>query len=260
MFTWLFGRKAAPVVVGATGGSGTRALHAVLSAGGVHMGANLNHAGDAMDFEPFLDAHVNAVLRRTRSLDYVPAQLPAGERAAMLAELAGAIAAYRAGVPAGARWGWKNPRSMYVLPLIHAICPGLRFVHVLRDGRDMALSDNQNQRNKHFAALFGREAEAADAAESIRLWQRANRDVARWGERVLGERYVRVRLEDLCADPAGEVAALFDRLGLDRRLAGAAAGHLAAPASLGRWRDLPADALAGLQAAGGEGLARFGYA
>ena len=31
----------------------------------------------------------------------------------------------------------------------HAISPALRFLHVVRDGRDMALSENQNQLRKH---------------------------------------------------------------------------------------------------------------
>jgi hypothetical protein len=43
----------APVVIGATGGSGTRVIHGILETAGLFMGhdQNLNHAGDAMDIE-----------------------------------------------------------------------------------------------------------------------------------------------------------------------------------------------------------------
>ena len=41
-------------------------------------------------------------------------------------------------------WGWKEPRSIYLLSFLHRHLPALRFLHVVRDGRDMALSKNQN--------------------------------------------------------------------------------------------------------------------
>ena len=90
---------------------------------------------------------------------------------------------------------------MYVLPLIHARFPKMSFVHVLRDGRDMAVSDNRNQLRKHYAALFGEPSSELDHQAALRLWSATNVMVARWGERVLGERYLQVRFEDLCQRP-----------------------------------------------------------
>lgn len=248
-----------PIVVGATGGSGTRAVHGVLTAAGVYMGANLNGAGDAMDFEPLLDDAINTVIGVARSLDYEPSALPVALRRPLLERLEGTIAAYRAAAPAATlRWGWKNPRSMYILPLIAALHPDLTFIHVIRDGRDMALSDNQNQLNKHFAALFGRAPAEPQFADSIRLWARANRDVAGWGRRRLGQRYIQVRMEDLCRQPMATLHDLFDRSGLAGDLAGVAA-TIHPPSSLGRWRDLPRPRVAEMAQAGADGLAAFGY-
>ena len=45
--------------------------------------------------------------------------------------------AARAGKP---RWGEKTPRYVLKMPLIQAALPEARFVHVIRDGRDVALS------------------------------------------------------------------------------------------------------------------------
>jgi hypothetical protein len=248
-----------PIVIGATGGSGTRVVHAALADAGVYLGANLNHAGDAMEFEPLLDDAINEIIGRTRALDYEPSALPLDTRRLLLARLGRTIDAYRCGIPAGAaRWGWKNPRSMYILPLIAALHPDLTFIHVIRDGRDMALSDNQNQLNKHFVALFGRAADEPPFVDSIRQWARANRDVAGWGARRLGRRYVRVRLEDLCLQPMATLHELFGRIGLAGDLA-TIARQIRPPASLGRWRELPGQRAAEMAQAGADGLRAFGY-
>lgn len=46
------------------------------------------------------------------------------------------------------RWGWKSPRSLYYLPLFHHMLGGnFKIIHVVRDGRDVALGDNQAQFN-----------------------------------------------------------------------------------------------------------------
>ena len=64
----------------------------------------------------------------------------------------------------GRPWGWKEPRSVYLLPFLAAELPGLRFLHVVRDGRDMAFSENQVQLRKHGDAVLGRERRAGGAA------------------------------------------------------------------------------------------------
>ncbi|HZT20858.1 MAG TPA: sulfotransferase [Dongiaceae bacterium] len=252
----------APVVIGGTGGSGTRALQRALAAAGVFMGARVNESGDAMDFEPFLDEAINPILSHTGSLDYRLADLPPGLAGRLRPAFGRALAAYVRERPWRGAWGWKNPRSMYILPVILDRCPGLRFVHLVRDGRDMALSSNQNQPRKHYAALFGRAYPEGRPEASIELWARTNLEAAAWCRRRLGGRYRLIRFEDLCADPAGTLAGLLLWLGAGRAgasgVARATAG-IAAPASMGRWRSLDPARLAGLEAAGAEALARFGY-
>lgn len=253
-----------PLLIGATGGSGTRALHGALKAAGFFVGERLNHAGDAMDFEPFLDANINPVLRETRSLDYSLDDLSDGVRSAAVSEFRAALAHYTRERPRNVpHWGWKNPRSMYVLPIVADSCPGLRFLHLVRDGRDMALSDNQNQPNKHYDALFGETYTGASPENAIRLWAAANLQVANWGERELGRRYARIRFEDLCAEPRTVLADALIASGLETELAGqvgsAAEEVIRMPASVGRWNELSIGEKNGLTEIGSEALARFGY-
>lgn len=250
---------APPIVVGGTGGSGTRVVQTILTRAGVFMGLRLNFAGDAMDFEPFLDETINLVLVETRSLDYCLADLPQTLRAEAMRGFARAAERFRRDRPIGMPWGWKNGRSMYLLPLIHARFPGMRFVHVLRDGRDMGFSENQNQLRKHYRSLFGEPADEASAEAAMRLWAEANLAVARWGERTLGNRYSRIRFEDLCAQPAESSAALAEGLGLPITLGDLLASSVVPPSTIGRWRQAAAGAPLALPPAAEEAIAVFGY-
>ncbi|MBN8532356.1 MAG: sulfotransferase [Alphaproteobacteria bacterium] len=251
--------SSSPFVIGGTGGSGTRVVHAVLGQCGVFMGRNLNEAGDAMDFEPFLDEAINPLLSRTRSLNYNLADLGPGPWDEAVEKIQAIIRRYRAEAPRGAKgWGWKNPRSMYVLPLIHQVFPDFRFIHLVRDGKDMAFSGNQNQPIKHFTAYFDESYDHFSPAHAIRLWARANGDVADWGEKTLKERYLRLRFEDLCLKPTDTIQQLIAWA----ELAGDAENLTSLvdiPSSLGRWKNEDSQVVASLHEAAQPALARFGY-
>ena len=255
----------APVVIGATGGSGTRAFHSVLQGLGLFMGVRLNGAGDAMDFEPFLDQWINPLIGMDNRLDYTLSKAGFWRRWCIRRDFDKAYRAFTADRPAHAPWGWKNPRSMYVLPVIADRVPDFRFLHVVRDGRDMALSDNQNQRRKHFQALFGPQTNDRDSpAASATLWSMANLQAADWGESVLQERYLRIRLEDICAEPERHVAAIARWLGLPdtpgfTEKVTVAAQTIQAPSSLGRWRQAEEKDRQMIEDAAREALGRFGY-
>jgi sulfotransferase family protein len=254
----------APLLIGATGGSGTRALHSALGQAGFFVGNRLNHAGDAMDFEPYLDEIINPILRETRSLDYVLDQLSNGTRAAAERGFKVAFKTYTADLTRKAgHWGWKNPRSMYILPIIAAACPGMSFLHLVRDGRDMALSDNQNQPNKHYEALFGEAYEGAAPESAIRLWAAANSQVADWGERELGNRYMRIRFEDLCAAPGAVMSDALIKSGMEpapaSRVGAGADAVIRTPSSIGRWHGISGEDARALTEKAADALVRFGY-
>ena len=263
----LYRNRAAPIIVGATGGSGTRVFHAILQQAGLFMGTRLNHAGDAMDLEPFLDRQINPLLMAAGRIGFDPAQLPSGLRRTALNDLADGLKTYSQDRPNTGLWGWKNPRSMYVLPLIHQFFPTLKFIHVVRDGRDMAFSDNQNQRNKHFQALFGHEPimtnnaddEYWGAVASARLWATANAQIADWGEHHLGNHYYRIRLEDLCDKPTMAIEKLLSWMELPVTAAPSLAALVQPPESLGRWCEHPASWVAAVTAPASHSLERFGY-
>jgi GT2 family glycosyltransferase len=229
-----------PGVIGATGGSGTRVLAAIAHRGGMFVGSDLNRSLDALDFAAFFDRWVGRELAPEAS-----------------AELRALVARQHAEAE-GRPWGWKEPRSVYVLPFLAAQLPGLRFLHVVRDGRDMALSSNQVQLRKHGDSVLGA-SEEPEALRSIALWREVNLRAADFGERELGDHYLRIRFEDLCAEPAASVALVLRFFGLDGDAERIAADEVQTPPTLGRWREADPDLRAALNERAADALRRFGY-
>ena len=229
-----------PGVIGATGGSGTRVLAAIVQRGGMFVGSDLNRSLDALDFAAFFDRWAGREL--------------APEAAAELR----ALVARQHAEADGRHWGWKEPRSVYLLPFLAAELPGLRFLHVVRDGRDMALSENQVQLRKHGDAVLGASNEPEEL-RSIGLWREINLRAADFGERELGDRYLRIRFEDLCAQPAATVAEVLRFFGLDGDAERIAAEEVRVPATLGRWREADPELRAALSERAADALERFGY-
>ena len=242
-----------PNVIGATGGSGTRVVARILRTSGVYTGEKLNPYEDAVELGLYSDRWIDR---------YVAAggDVSAEQRAEMEADLRSVLADHFATAPPDATaWGWKEPRSIYLLRFWNEAMPDLRFLHFLRDGRDMAFSENQNQLNWHGRAVLGDEfRKAKTPVRSIALWNRVNLAAADYGERVLGSRYLRVRFEDLCAEPGRAVDSIFAFFGLDGDVE-AAAAEVRPPSSLGRWQGRRSKIVDQLTQTAGPALERFGY-
>lgn len=102
------------------------------------------------------------------------------------------------------RWGDKTPIYTSYLHLIHDLFPQAQFIHVIRDGRDVALStlDKWGQTEFH-----------VDIYYAARIWVRRIRQ-ARWASGELGPAlYHEVRYEDLVRDPETELQTICQFLG-----------------------------------------------
>lgn len=242
-----------PCVIGATGGSGTRVFARVAAQGGLALGQERNACEDALEIERFLDRWLIPFWKNGGN------QRPHPSPPGMDEDLAATLAGHFAGEKdhRGPR-GWKSPRSLYLLPFWAQRFPDLRFLHLVRDGRDMALSTNQLQLGRYSSILLSpAQQEWSEPERSIALWCLINGWAAEIGER-LGPAYLRVRFEDLCDRPTEVIARIyrfFDLPGNGRRSA-----HLVEPPeSLGRWRLADPRLIARLEEIGGAVLRRFGY-
>jgi hypothetical protein len=247
----------APLIIGATGGSGTRVIARIARHAGYDLGRNVNSAEDALEFYSFHDKWINRFVGTERK----DRRLTAGELERMRSEFQSALNRHRPSDSQTTHWGWKAPRSIYLLLFLHEQFPNLKFIHVVRDGRDMALSRNQNQLNKHGAAVLGWSERLfrSKPERSLLLWERVNLHAAELGESKLHQDYLRVRFEDLCEKPVETTADVIKFLGARIDPEAIARAEIAPPSTLQRWRTYPPDLIAKLEQLGGKSLRKFGY-
>jgi hypothetical protein len=217
------------------------------------VGTNLNAHEDAVEFGEFSDRWIDTWLRRDGAVDAETSE-------AMRVDIEDLVRRHCTDLPDGAPWGWKEPRSIYLIPFYAEVMPAFRFVHFVRDGRDMAFSDNQNQLIKHGDAALGSSMDGqARPLRSIALWNAVNLQAADFGESVLGDRYLRLRFEDLCSDPAGTARKVYDFFGLSGDAEAVGRVEVSPPKTLGRWMSEKPETIRALQEIAGPALARFGY-
>ncbi|HVS03975.1 MAG TPA: sulfotransferase [Thermoanaerobaculia bacterium] len=109
--------------------------------------------------------------------------------------------------------GEKTPGYVGELPLLHRLFPAARFVHIVRDGRDVCLSSlGWSRTYKNAGKLAGYDQ---DPIAITALWWK------RWvglgvedGSELGSSLYHELRYESLVADPATECRSLCDFLGV----------------------------------------------
>lgn len=265
--TWATGSGAAPpVAIGGIGGSGTRLVASLLSDLGFFIGSDLNPASDNLWFTLLFKrreilelgdsgfAELVAIFRgaMTAPAPLGPAALasvhalaardrPAHDRE-WLRQRARSLVQWSAERHALPRaWGWKEPNTHVVLPRLAPRLPGLKYIHVVRNGLDMAYSDNQDQLRlwgPHFLELEDIEV---TPRLSLKYWRAVHQRVLAEGER-LGARFLWLNYDDFCATPDAGLSTLLHFLGVESNsgLRDQLRARVRPPPSLGRFRSQPA--------------------
>jgi hypothetical protein len=108
------------------------------------------------------------------------------------------------------RWGDKTPMYMQYLPLLERLFPDALFVHLVRDGRDAAVSFLTMPEG----IVTRTWAHPRSTADFACQWRTEVEAAQRLGTRVGSERYLEVRYEALVADPEDEVKRICRFAGL----------------------------------------------
>jgi Sulfotransferase family len=127
------------------------------------------------------------------------ASLPELTPAALLDALYRAYAAQHG----AARWGDKSPVYTNHVPLLADLFTSAQFVHLIRDGRDAALSTLAAYPDRFYVDMYF-------AAQS---WQKRVQAARRAGATLSAARYTEVHYEDLTTDPKAVLRQLCDFLG-----------------------------------------------
>jgi len=235
-----------PIVVGGGGGSGTRVVAEILSGLGVDTGFDLNGAHDDLTWTMLLKRawwktgatnaqihHAMSVYDRARAGDgsHRHADRRYAARAAVQRVFHGTNKnplaramwgarrvqrfAARRPRPEAALWGWKEPSTHVFLPELCEHYPGMRYIHMIRHGLDMALSSNQIQARR-WSREYGLDTPRGPVSprRSLAYWVRSNSRAIATGTERLGGRFLLLRFEDLCDEPAAQIERLASFVGV----------------------------------------------
>ena len=115
--------------------------------------------------------------------------------------------------------GDKVPGYVTEVPTLHSLWPWARFVHVIRDGRDVCLSVLEWERAGREVTRYAAWPEDPVSVTAL-WWERRVRLGREAGAALATELYYELRYEALVADPTGECEALCVFLGVpfDQRM------------------------------------------
>lgn len=249
-----------PVAIGGVGGSGTRLIAQLLMELGFFMGSDLNESNDNLWFTLLFkrpgmlsvaDDEFDALLRIFVARMTGSAALSEAQ-AALVNRLAAAdrpqhpadwlklrAASLLSGGPlqAAGPWGWKEPNTHIVVDRLQQAMPQIRYVHVVRNGLDMAHSANQNQLRLWGAHFIGPGFEVTPYY-SLKYWHAVHRRVLRLCE-PMGARFLLLNYDRFCVHPEDGMRQLLDFMEL--QITPSEISRLVRlvrpPASMGRFRE-----------------------
>ncbi|TDG15112.1 hypothetical protein E2F43_02425 [Seongchinamella unica] len=254
---------ASPIVIGGVGGSGTRLVISLLRKMGVSFGGELNDSLDNLWFsllfvrrsillqsDEEMDKlawlftngmrHGVELTQELRSLLDVACQYdrsPVIPREQLLQARESLLAA-----PLRNRrdehWGWKEPNSHVLLPQLDRCFPQMKFVYVMRNGLDMAFSDNHNQLQYFWGDLMLEGDTSPTPRNLLRYWIASHKRMQGFRQR-LGHRLHFLSFDRLCLDPEGELEALreFAGIQISKKVMAQLADKVSPPATMGRFRN-----------------------
>lgn len=255
-------RDSAPVVIGGVGGSGTRLVAHLLREQGVSFAGELNEALDNLWFS-LLFVRRSILLQPPETIRQLawlfansmrgglpvpPGLSPLLDEAArhdrgpaltraVLQQARQSI--LRAGGRTGRHdpWGWKQPNSHVMVPLLNRCFGRMKYVFVVRNGLDMAFSANQNQLKYFWGDLLLEGDTSPTPRNALRYWVASYKRIL--GDReLLGDRLYILNFDALCDSPVEQIDRLNGFLGIEttpNRLR-MLASSISAPAGSGRYR------------------------
>lgn len=226
-----------PVVIGGVGGSGTRLIAQCLNELGFFIGHDLNEANDNLWFtllfkrteiltstqEEFNELVEILLKGMTGSSEFTNKQIDLinnlasidreQHRATWLRKRAHTLLSKKRKMQRNTRWGWKEPNSHIVLDRLKERFRNMKYIHVVRNGLDMAHSHNQNQ-----PRLWGRHfscgAFNTSPYYSLKYWCVIHRRVLDIG-RSMGSSFLFLNYDNVCLNPEDGITELCEFLGLD---------------------------------------------
>lgn len=224
-------------MIGGLGGSGTRLITQCLKEVGYFMGSDLNEADDnlwftllfkriellsssAKEFDELLEIMLNGMSGArefTRDqIDLINA-LASKDReqhpASWLKQRKNTLLSKKSELILDTRWGWKEPNSHIVLDRLVDRLENMKYIHVARNGLDMAYSNNKNQL-RLWGPHYTHEPFNISPDYSLKYWCIIHQRILNIGES-MHPNFLFLNYDDFCLNPGNGIKQLCEFLGLE---------------------------------------------
>jgi hypothetical protein len=250
-----------PVAIGGVGGSGTRLIAQVLREIGFYIGSDLNVSNDNLwftllfkrqeifsvpdtEFQGLVEIFIGALkgekgfsMAQIKKINDLASVDRPDHSAAWLKERAKSLLAKQHDRPQTEHLAWKAPNTHIVIDRLQKYISDIKYIHVVRNGLDMAHSANQNQL-KFWGSHFIGADYSVTPYYSLKYWHIVHDRVLKIGNS-MGSRFLFLNYDQLCLHPAAGIGKLLAFLEVPasdfqiRRLS----GLVKAPYSIGRFKE-----------------------
>lgn len=188
-----------PIAIGGVGGSGTRLIAGILKNIGYFIGDDLNFANDNLtftllfkrteilnlsniEFKSLVEIFINYMTIRS---PYTLKQIEQIHKVSTNDRLVHSrewleIRKCMLFNPESKKitcWGWKEPNSHIIIDRLYRIIPGLKYIHVIRNGLDMAYSKNKNQMNQWGKYIIPEVKFSSEPSYALKYWCAVHRRI-----------------------------------------------------------------------------------
>ena len=231
--------KTNPIAVGGVGGSGTRVVASFFEMLGFNMGSDVNESLDNLTFTLLFKRPALLPIERNQSeiracIGYFIQAMTcdngwdddqkihlnniAAESRGLQNDEKLALRLLNILTPspkhAELAWGWKEPNTHLFLSTLLEEIPSLRYVHVLRNGLDMAYNANLAQLRLWGKWLLNDGSNQETPERAFKFWCEANRRVLALAER-FPEQIFFCNYDRMLMQPSLEVSSLLQSLSLN---------------------------------------------
>ncbi len=231
--------QVSPVAIGGIGGSGTRLIAEILKQLGFYIGDDLNEMNDTLwftllfkrtellgndaDFERGLDLFLQAMCGtekvsptdRDWILGLAEHDRLQHDKEWLRTRAESLLATLERERTGRASWGWKEPNTHIFLGELAAALPRLKYIHLMRNGLDMAFSDNQNQ-PRLWGTYFVTTMPPEDTPRySLKYWHLMQERAIRLGK-TMGARFLVLDYDAFCDEPRRGMETLAEFLEIRR--------------------------------------------
>jgi hypothetical protein len=243
-----------PIAVGGIGGSGTRLLAEILIQLGFFMGLDLNSANDNLGFtflfkrpkwfikmsnkkqseifkglSIFEKAMTGCLVPKINELHFIMRSavevainghdhLHSGRGIWAIERAINILKLENIDISRYIGWGWKEPNTHIFIEYLAKYFDHMRYIHVIRNGLDMAYSSNQAQLY-NWGKIFGIVPNSSMPLPklSLQYWINANKRAVSVGHKLFNERFLLINFDRFCIDPRHQIGLLIAFLGLDSK-------------------------------------------